>query len=75
MASSANRPRSWATPPLSRIRAADHILVLDAGQVVGRGSHEQLLRDCSFYRRIFAPYLEEPAPAGPRTVGAKEESH
>lgn len=72
---SAGRTTFLVTPRLSRIRAADHILVLDAGRIVGQGSHEQLLRDCSFYRRIFAPYLDEPAPAGPRTVGAREESH
>ncbi|MEU0203512.1 MULTISPECIES: ABC transporter ATP-binding protein [unclassified Streptomyces] len=71
----AGRTTFLVTPRLSRIRAADHILVLDAGRIVSQGSHEQLLRDCSFYRRIFAPYLDEPAPAGPRTGGAKEESH
>ncbi|WP_055564935.1 ABC transporter ATP-binding protein [Streptomyces atriruber] len=63
------------TPRLSRIRAADHILVLDAGRIVDQGSHEQLLRDCSLYRRIFAPYLSKPAPDGPDAAGAKEESH
>ncbi|MDX3382448.1 ABC transporter ATP-binding protein [Streptomyces niveiscabiei] len=52
------------TPRLSRVRAADHILVLDAGRIVGQGTHEQLMRGCSLYRRIFAPYLSEPAPAG-----------
>ncbi|WP_217145853.1 ABC transporter ATP-binding protein [Streptomyces sp. AC627_RSS907] len=72
---SAGRTTFLVTPRLSRIRAADHILVLDAGRIVGQGSHEQLLRDCSFYRRIFAPYLDEPAPTDPRTVGAEEESH
>ncbi|MEU6819434.1 ABC transporter ATP-binding protein [Streptomyces atriruber] len=63
------------TPRLSRIRAADHILVLDAGRIVDQGSHEQLLQDCSLYRRIFAPYLSKPAPDGPDAAGAKEESH
>ncbi|MBL1099191.1 ABC transporter ATP-binding protein [Streptomyces coffeae] len=72
---SAGRTTFLITPRLSRIRAADHILVLDAGRIVSQGSHEQLLRGCSFYRRIFAPYLTEPTPAGPHGAGAKEESH
>ncbi|MFF1379801.1 ABC transporter ATP-binding protein [Streptomyces sp. NPDC058308] len=63
------------TPRLSRIRAADHIIVLDAGRIAGQGSHEQLLRGCPLYRRIFAPYLGKQAPAGPDASGAKEESH
>ncbi|MEU6125877.1 ABC transporter ATP-binding protein [Streptomyces sp. NPDC047123] len=63
------------TPRLSRIRAADHILVLDAGRLAGQGSHEQLLRDCSLYRRIFAPYLDTPAPTATNGAGAKEENH
>ncbi|MGZ3102855.1 ABC transporter ATP-binding protein [Streptomyces sp. H72] len=72
---SAGRTTFLVTPRLSRIRAADHILVLDAGRIVSQGSHEQLLRDCSFYRRIFAPYLDEPASSGPRAVGDRKESH
>ncbi|MEU6994170.1 ABC transporter ATP-binding protein [Streptomyces sp. NPDC046465] len=63
------------TPRLSRIRAADHIIVLDAGRIADQGSHEQLLRGCPLYRRIFAPYLSKPAPAGPDAAGAEEESH
>ncbi len=47
---------------LSLIRAADHIVVLDRGRVVGQGSHEELLDGCELYRRIFAPYLH-PAPS------------
>ncbi|WP_329404187.1 ABC transporter ATP-binding protein [Streptomyces melanogenes] len=72
---SAGRTTFLVTPRLSRIRAADHILVLDAGRIVDQGSHEHLLRDCSLYRRIFAPYLSNPATTGPDTAGAKEESH
>ncbi|QES46724.1 ABC transporter ATP-binding protein [Streptomyces venezuelae] len=52
----AGRTTFLITPRLSRIRAADHILVLDRGRIVGQGGHEQLLQDCAFYRRIFAPY-------------------
>ncbi|WP_158942589.1 ABC transporter ATP-binding protein [Streptomyces sp. ERV7] len=63
------------TPRLSRIRAADHIVVLDAGRVVGQGTHEHLLRTCAFYRTIFAPYAL-PAAEGTTTAavaaGAEE---
>ena len=34
------------------IRAADRILVLDGGRLVGDGTHEALLRDCREYREI-----------------------
>lgn len=35
------------------LRHADVILVLEDGQLVGRGSHEELLVDCSIYREIY----------------------
>ena len=34
------------------VRFADQILVLDDGQCVGRGTHEQLLETCPVYREI-----------------------
>ncbi|MDO5287726.1 MAG: ABC transporter ATP-binding protein, partial [Actinomycetia bacterium] len=37
---------------VATIRSADEILVLDNGQVVGRGSHEQLLAECPTYVEI-----------------------
>ncbi|KAB2862314.1 MAG: ABC transporter ATP-binding protein, partial [Anaerolineae bacterium] len=37
-------------------RWANHILVLDKGQLVASGSHEELLRTSMHYRRIFARY-------------------
>ena len=36
----------------SSIRAADLILVMDDGYVVGQGTHEELLRTCEVYREI-----------------------
>lgn len=36
----------------SSIHAADLILVLEEGHVVGMGTHESLLRDCEVYREI-----------------------
>ena len=44
------------THRLSQIRWADVILVLEKGQVVAKGSHEDLLRTSAHYRRIFARY-------------------
>lgn len=37
---------------ISTIRSADRIIVLDNGQMVGMGTHEELLADCSVYREI-----------------------
>lgn len=34
------------------VRFADKILVLDGGNLVGCGTHEQLMRDCGVYREI-----------------------
>ena len=35
------------------VRYADQILVLDDGQLVGQGTHEQLMENCPVYREIF----------------------
>ena len=37
---------------VSTVRDADQIVVLDAGRVVGLGSHEQLMADCPTYVEI-----------------------
>ncbi len=44
------------THRLSQIRWADVILVIDHGELVGVGSHDDLLRTSVPYRRIFARY-------------------
>ena len=38
---------------LSTIRSADHILVLDGGKVVEQGTHESLMSQNGFYRRLY----------------------
>ncbi|HVC81885.1 MAG TPA: ABC transporter ATP-binding protein, partial [Chloroflexota bacterium] len=56
------------THRLSQIRSADWVLVLHQGKVEDQGTHEQLLRRCGLYRRIFAHYepAQAPEPAGAR---------
>ncbi|MEW5987384.1 MAG: ABC transporter ATP-binding protein [Chloroflexota bacterium] len=44
------------THRLSQIRWADHILVLQGGELVDQGQHEELLGRSPAYRRIFARY-------------------
>lgn len=38
----------------SSVQSADCILVLDDGELVGKGTHEQLLKTCSVYQEIYA---------------------
>ena len=42
---------------VSTIRDADLILVLEDGLVVGRGTHDELLADCTTYQEIVASQL------------------
>ena len=37
---------------ISTIMAAEQIVVLDDGKIVGRGTHKELLKSCSVYREI-----------------------
>ncbi|MGN6276833.1 MAG: ABC transporter ATP-binding protein [Solirubrobacterales bacterium] len=37
---------------LSTISLADEVVVMDAGTIVDRGSHEELMEGCGFYREI-----------------------
>jgi len=46
---------------VSTIMHADQILVLDAGRIVGQGTHESLLRDCPVYQEIVASQFGEEA--------------
>ena len=38
---------------LSTIRSADHILVLDGGKVVEQGTHESLMHQNGFYKKLY----------------------
>lgn len=42
------------THRLSQIRWADHILVLGRGEVVARGTHQEMMETSEAYRRIFS---------------------
>ena len=44
---------------VSTIRHADRIIVLDAGRIVGRGTHEQLMESNETYREIVLSQLTE----------------
>jgi ATP-binding cassette subfamily B protein len=41
------------THRLSQIRSADHIIVLNRGEIVDQGTHENLLKNSEEYRKIF----------------------
>ena len=43
---------------LSTIEHADHILVLENGDVVEQGTHEQLLSAGGVYRKLYAAQFE-----------------
>ena len=53
--------RAWSSPTgCSTIRAADQVLVVDGGEIVERGRHEELLRRRGAYYRL---YQQQFAPA------------
>ncbi len=44
---------------ISTIRHANQILVLDEGRIVGKGRHEDLMKNCSVYREIAMSQFSE----------------
>lgn len=44
---------------LSTTRGADRIYVFDGGEIVGQGTHEELMRDDSLYSRMFRVQAEK----------------
>jgi ATP-binding cassette subfamily B protein len=53
---SSQRTTFIITHRLSQIRWADRILVLRRGELVDQGTHEELLKGCEDYQRIFRRY-------------------
>ena len=41
------------------VRFADQILVLDDGQLVGKGTHDELMAECSVYQEIYRSQFSE----------------
>lgn len=48
----------------SSIRHADTILVLDDGELVGKGTHEELMHSCHTYQEIYYSQFPEEKPEG-----------
>ena len=48
---------------VSTIATADEILVLEDGELVGRGTHEELLDDCPTYAEIVQSQIGERSAA------------
>lgn len=44
---------------ISTVMHAEQILVLDDGELVGKGTHEQLMKDCEVYRQIAMSQLSK----------------
>lgn len=59
---------------ISTILHADQILVLDDGRIVGKGTHESLLKDCEVYQQIARSQLSEQeiAKSQGKEVGSNE---
>ncbi|NIQ05016.1 MAG: ABC transporter ATP-binding protein [Candidatus Korarchaeota archaeon] len=72
-----NRTSFVITHRLSTIRASDLIVVMKRGEIVARGSHEQLLKTSMDYWRIFARFSEirekMPSPEQKRTAKRRVE--
>ncbi len=43
---------------LRTITHADHIVVMDHGRIAGQGTHEELMRGCSVYQRLWCDHEE-----------------
>jgi len=49
---------------ISSVEGADRILVMDEGQIVGQGSHEELLKNCETYQEIYYSQKSKEEVAG-----------
>ena len=49
---------------ISSVENADRILVMDEGEIVGQGSHEELIRSCETYQEIYYSQKDREEAAG-----------
>jgi ABC-type antimicrobial peptide transport system ATPase subunit len=47
------------TQRIATIKNAEQIIVLDEGKIVGKGSHDELMKDCEVYRGIALSQLSK----------------
>ena len=47
----------------SSVRSADQIIVLNDGQMVGLGSHDELMKNCRVYQEIYYSQFPDEKPA------------
>ena len=48
---------------ITSVMEADKILVLDEGEIVGQGSHEELLQTCEAYQEIYYSQMDKEVSA------------
>lgn len=58
---------------ISTILHAEQILVLDEGEIVGKGTHQELMENCEVYRQIASSQLSEAELASQRKDGVAHE--
>ena len=60
---------------ISTILHADQILVLDEGEIVGKGTHAELMKSCEVYRQIATSQLSEEELAADMSDGKEADDH
>ena len=58
---------------ISTVMDADQILVMDNGRIVGKGTHEELMRTCPIYQNIADSQLRQADAAIAQSDARKEE--
>ncbi|HSB66008.1 MAG TPA: ABC transporter ATP-binding protein, partial [Anaerolineales bacterium] len=47
------------TQRVSTIKNAEQIIVLDEGRIIGKGTHQELMKDCKAYQEIALSQLSQ----------------